>query len=157
LSLPTIQKLMSGILDLQKIHNVKKTRREADGTLKVYGYHRVFVDTPMLRYPLWQSLQLTPQEHWHYADECLDFMKKNTDKGRDSRWVGFKPHQIERFDRSIEFMKQGFSDPNEKLEAEENFIRFFSAHDTRRHTNFSATFPEYAELFKTWKDRYNVQ
>lgn len=156
LSLPTIQKLMSGILDLQKIHNVKKTRREADGTLKVYGYHRVFVDTPMLRYPLWQSLQLTPQEHWHYADECLDFMKKNTDKGRDSRWVGFKPHQIERFDRSIEFMKQGFSDPNEKLEAEENFIRFFSAHDTRRHTDFSATFPEYAELFKTWKDRYNV-
>jgi UDP-N-acetylglucosamine 2-epimerase (non-hydrolysing) len=39
----------------------------------------VFVDTPMLRYPLWQSLQLVPKDHWHYADECLEFMKQNQD------------------------------------------------------------------------------
>lgn len=156
LSLPSIKKLMEGILRLQKIHNVQKTRKEADGSLKVYGFHRIFVDTPMLRYPLWQSLQLTPEKHWHYADECLEFMKENTDKFRESRWVGFKPDQIERFDRSIEFMKQGFDNLEQRNEAEENFVRFFQEHDKRRNTNFNSTFPEFSDLFLEWKEKYNV-
>ena len=147
---------MEGILRLQRIHNVKRLRKEADGSLERYGYHRVFVDTPMLRYPLWQSLQLAKPEHYHYADECLKFMKANPDEGRKSRWVGFKPHQIERFDRSIEFMKQGFDTDEQRIEAEENFIRFFATHDYRRKTNFVKTFPEFEETWNKWKAEYNV-
>ena len=156
LSLPSIKKLLEGILELQRVHNITKSRRDENGKIVVYGHHKVFLDTPMLRYPHWQSLQLTPESHWHYADEALEFMKQNQDKHRASRWVGFKPHQIERFDRSIEFMKQGFDDPAQRAEAEENFVRFFSAHDHRRNTDFSGTFPEFAELFAEWKDKYNV-
>ncbi len=156
LSLPSIKKLLEGILELQRIHNVTKSRRDADGNIVVYGHHKVFIDTPMLRYPLWQSLQLTPKEHWHYADEALEFMKANIDKHRDSRWVGFKPHQIERFDRSIEFMKQGFDTDEQREEAEENFVRFFDDHDRRRDTSILDTFPEFSEQYHEWKDKYNV-
>ena len=156
LSLPSIKKLLEGILELQRIHNVTKSRRDDDGNIVVYGHHKVFIDTPMLRYPEWQSLQLAPKEHWHYADEALAFMKANTDKHRESRWVGFKPHQIERFDRSIEFMKQGFDTDEKRQEAEENFVRFFDDHDRRRDTNILETFPEFASQYHEWKDKYNV-
>ncbi len=156
LSLPSIKKLLEGILELQRIHNVTKSRRDEDGNIVVYGHHKVFIDTPMLRYPEWQSLQLVPKEHWHYADEALEFMKANTDKHRKSRWVGFKPHQIERFDRSIEFMKQGFDTDEKRQEAEENFVRFFDDHDRRRNTDIVKTFPEFAELYKEWKTKYDV-
>jgi len=156
LSLPSIKKLLEGILELQRIHNVTKSRRDDDGNIVVYGHHKVFIDTPMLRYPEWQSLQLAPKEHWHYADEALAFMKANTDKHRESRWVGFKPHQIERFDRSIEFMKQGFDTDEKRQEAEENFVRFFDDHDRRRDTNILETFPEFASQYHEWKDKYDV-
>ncbi len=156
LSLPSIKKLLEGILELQRIHNVTKSRRDEDGNIVVYGHHKVFIDTPMLRYPLWQSLQLAPESHWHYADEALEFMKANTDKHRESRWVGFKPHQIERFDRSIEFMKQGFDSPEQQAEAEENFVRFFDDHDRRRDTSILETFPEFASQYYEWKEKYNV-
>jgi len=156
LSLPSIKKLLEGILELQRIHNVTKSRRDDDGNIVVYGHHKVFIDTPMLRYPEWQSLQLAPKEHWHYADEALEFMKANQDKHRESRWVGFKPHQIERFDRSIEFMKQGFDTEEQREEAEENFVRFFDDHDRRRDTSILATFPEFATQYHEWKDKYDV-
>jgi organic radical activating enzyme len=156
LSLPSIKKLLEGILELQRIHNVTKSRRDDDGNIVVYGHHKVFIDTPMLRYPEWQSLQLAPKEHWHYADEALEFMKANQDKHRESRWVGFKPHQIERFDRSIEFMKQGFDSDKKRQEAEENFVRFFDDHDRRRNTSILETFPEFSTQYHEWKDKYDV-
>jgi len=156
LSLPSIKKLLEGILELQRIHNVTKSRRDDDGNIVVYGHHKVFIDTPMLRYPEWQSLQLAPKEHWHYADEALEFMKANQDKHRESRWVGFKPHQIERFDRSIEFMKQGFDSDEKRQEAEENFVRFFDDHDRRRNTSILETFPEFSTQYHEWKDKYDV-
>jgi organic radical activating enzyme len=156
LSLPSIKKLLEGILELQRIHNVTKSRRDDDGNIVVYGHHKVFIDTPMLRYPEWQSLQLAPKEHWHYADEALEFMKANQDKHRESRWVGFKPHQIERFDRSIEFMKQGFDSDKKRQEAEENFVRFFDDHDRRRNTSILDTFPEFSTQYHEWKDKYDV-
>ena len=156
LSLPSIKKLLEGILELQRIHNVTKSRRDDDGNIVVYGHHKVFIDTPMLRYPEWQSLQLAPKEHWHYADEALEFMKANQDKHRESRWVGFKPHQIERFDRSIEFMKQGFDSDEKRQEAEENFVRFFDDHDRRRNTSILQTFPEFSTQYHEWKDKYDV-
>ena len=83
-------------------------------------------------------------------------MKDNEDKHRASRWTGFKPHQIERFDRSIEFMKQGFDQEEQLHDARENFVRFFGAHDYRRKTSFSKTFPEFAQVFLDWKEKYNV-
>ena len=155
LSLPSIKQLLEGMMELQRAHNVKRLRKTADGDLEIYGFHKVFLDTPMLRYPPWQSLQLAQPEHYHFADEALEFMKANPDQGRESRWCGFKPHQIERFDRSIEFMKQGFDTDEQRIEAEENFIRFFATHDYRRNTNFVQTFPVYNDIWNRWKTEYN--
>ena len=38
LSLPSIQKLLQGILELQRVHNVTKSRRNTDGKIMVYGH-----------------------------------------------------------------------------------------------------------------------
>jgi hypothetical protein len=153
LSMPSIKKLMEGILELQRIHNVTKTRRDDNGKLIFYGIHRVYVDTPALHFPAWQSLKVLPKEFWHYGDECLEFMKANPDKNRESRWVGFKPHQIARFSRSLDFMKQGFSSIEEEAEAQENFVRFFEAYDKRRGLDFHAIFPELGPYYNKWKAR----
>ena len=152
LSMPSIKRLMQGILELQRVHNVKKTRRDDNGKLTFYGNHRVFVDTPALHYPAWQSLKVLPKEFWHYGDECLEFMKANTDKQRESRWVGFKPHQIQRFERSLDFMKQGFTSKEQEQEAQGNFVKFFQEYDKRRGLNFDKAFPELSPYFHKWKD-----
>ena len=68
LSLPSIKQLLEGMMELQRAHNVKRLRKTADGDLEIYGFHKVFLDTPMLRYPPWQSLQLAQPEHYHFAD-----------------------------------------------------------------------------------------
>lgn len=151
LSMPSIKRLMQGILELQRVHNVKKTRRDDDGKLTYYGSHRVFVDTPALHYPAWQSLKVLPKEFWHYGDECLEFMKANVDKHRESRWVGFKLHQIQRFERSLDFMKQPLPG-REKIEAQQNFVKFFEAYDKRRGLDIHKTFPELSPYINKWKD-----
>ena len=93
---------------------------------------------------------MLPEEFWHYGDDCLEFMKANTDKHRESRWVGFKPHQIQRFERSLDFMKQQLP-AQEKIEAQQNFVKFFEAYDKRRGLDFHATFPELSPYFNKWK------
>ena len=147
---------MEGIIELQKIYNVKKTGKE-NGKLKNYGFHRVFVDTPVLYYPMWQSLKLVPKTMWYYAEDALEFMQQNTDKFDDSRWVGFKPHQIARFKRSLDYMKEDFSSIDERRDAEENFVRFFSEYDKRRNRNFVKTFPEFEQLYLKLKAKYKVE
>ena len=156
LSIPSIKELMKEILELQKIYNVKKTRRDENGKLISYGYHRVFVDTPTLYHPEWQSLKLLPPDLHYKGDECLDFMKANRDGLRDTRWTGFKEHQIQRFARALDYMKQGFDNDQQKQDAQENFVRFFQAHDNRRNTDFCKTFPELKEYYNEWKSAYNV-
>jgi len=151
LSLPSIKRLLEGIYALQKAHNVRKVRRdETTGKLTYYGNHRVFVDTPALHHPAWQSLKLAPQEYWHYAEEALEFMKAHPDGQRETRWTGFKPHQIARFERSIEFMKEGFATEQERTEAQQNFVRFFTEYDKRRSISFEKTFPEFKGLKEKW-------
>jgi hypothetical protein len=150
LSVPTLKQLMQGIIDLQKVHNVKSSDKE-----RVYGYHRVFVDTPPLYFPIWQSIKLVPKDMWPIADEVLEYMKQNTDKQIESRWVGFKPHQIDRFERALLHMKQSF-DEAQQAEAEENFVRFFQDYDRRRNRNFCKTFPQYAKLFTDWSKKYGI-
>jgi hypothetical protein len=152
LSLPSIKRLLEGIHALQKAHNVRKVRRDENtGKLISYGNHRVFVDTPALHHPAWQSLKLAPQEHWHYAEEALDYMKANLDGQRDTRWTGFKPHQISRFERSIEFMKEGFTTDQERIDAQQNFVKFFTEYDKRRGINFENVFPEFKGLMNKWR------
>ena len=53
-------------------------------------------------------------------------------------------------------MKHGFDTEQKQYDAEENFVRFFQAHDQRRDTDFCKVFPELKGSFIEWKNKYNV-
>ena len=48
-------------------------------------------------------------------------------------------------------MKQGFPTEQDKLNAQENFVRFFEEYDKRRNLNFHKTFVEFSPYVKRWK------
>ena len=139
LSLPNLKKLFECILELQKKYN------------HLCNSNRIFFDTPMLRFPTWQSLQLAPESFWHYADECLEYMKQN--KYNKDTFIGFKRHQIDRFQRSVNWMKQDMEELT-LLNSKENFYRFFSEYDKRRDINFLETFPEFTDFWEECRTEY---
>jgi hypothetical protein len=56
---------------------------------------------------------------------------------------GFKDYEIQRWDRDIEWMRDGKNLPADVVaQRKADFYRFFSEHDRRRDTDFLKTFPE---------------
>jgi organic radical activating enzyme len=132
LSVTGLGKLFSAILGLRKIYS--KT------------YQRIWFDTPVLRQPTWQSLQLLPESYVDELETVWAFMLKNIET-EDTRFRGFKDYEIARLDRDMAWMRDG-----QKLDSayvnhnKADFYRFFSEHDRRRGTDFAKTFPE----MKSW-------
>ena len=128
LAVPGVGKLLSGILGLRKIYS--KT------------YQRVWFDTPVLRTPTWQSIQLLPESYVEQLELVWAFMMKNIET-EETRFQGFKDYEIARLDRDIAWMRDG-----QKLDLaylnrnKADFYRFFSEADRRHGTNFLKTFPE---------------
>ena len=128
LSVTGLGKLFSGILGLRKIYS--KT------------YQRVWFDTPVLRQPTWQSLQLLPESYVEQLEIVWAYMLKNIET-EQTRFQGFKDYEISRLDRDIAWMRDG-----QKLDAQylkqnkADFFRFFSEADRRHGTDFLKTFPE---------------
>lgn len=133
LSVTNLKRLIEGFLELQS-HNKY--------------YHRIFFDTPFLRYPSWQSLQILPPEYHHYIQEVIDFMKANPEQ--PEKFKGIRDFQLARMERVFAWMKEGPSQEDLK-ETHINFYRFFNAHDERRKTNFLQTFPELAPFWESCK------
>lgn len=111
-------------------------------------YQRVWFDTPILRKPEWQSLQLLPES---YADElelAWSFMLAKIEKPEDP-FHGFKDYELQRLQRVIDWMKEGSKlDPEYVKMQKANFYRFFKEHDRRRGTIFELTFPEMLDFWK---------
>ena len=132
LSVIGLGKLFSAILGLRKLYSVT--------------YQRVWFDTPVLRQPTWQSLQLLPEPYVDELETVWAFMMKNIET-EETRFQGFKDYEIARLDRDIAWMRDG-----QRLDAsyiqknKADFYRFFTEHDRRRGTDFLKTFPEMA----TW-------
>ena len=128
LSVPGLGKLFSAILGLRKIYS--------------NTYQRVWFDTPVLRQPTWQSLQLLPESYVDELETVWAFMLKNIET-EATRFQGFKDYEISRLDRDIAWMRDG-----QKLDSvyinknKADFYRFFAEHDRRRGTDFLKTFPE---------------
>ena len=121
-------KLLSAILGLRKIYS--KT------------YQRVWFDTPLLRQPARQSLQLLPESYVAELETVWAFMLKNIET-EATRFQGFKDYEIARLDRDIAWMRDGQQLPKEYLDRNKaDFYRFFAEHDCRRGTDFLKTFPE---------------
>jgi hypothetical protein len=128
LSVTSLGSLMAGILGLRKVYS--KT------------YQRVWFDTPVLRQPTWQSLQILPESYAHKHEEVREFMLTQLET-EQNRFQGFKDYEVQRLDRDIAWMRDGDKlDPAYVRQNRADFYRFFNEHDQRRGTDFVKTFPE---------------
>lgn len=132
LSVTGLPHLFAGILGLRKIYS--KT------------YQRVWFDTPVLRQPAWQSLQLLPESYVEELEHLWAWMIRQIERPEEP-FQGFKDYEIARLDRDIAWMRDGQKLPAEYINGNKaDFYRFFAEHDRRRGTDFLRTFPEMA----TW-------
>jgi organic radical activating enzyme len=134
LSVTGLPKLFAGILGLRQLYS--KT------------YQRVWFDTPVLRQPAWQSLQILPESYVQQLEELWVWMLKNKENDQHA-FNGFKDYEIARLDRDISWMKNGQQLGSAQLiQNKANFFRFFNEHDRRRGTDFLSTFPEMAAWWR---------
>jgi hypothetical protein len=132
LSVAGLPNLFAGILGLRKIYS--KT------------YQRVWFDTPVLRQPTWQSLQILPESYAEQLEYLWAWMIRQIETEEDP-FHGFKDYEIARLDRDIAWMRDGQQLSAEYIQRNKaDFYRFFKEHDRRRGTDFLKTFPEMA----TW-------
>ena len=132
LSVTSLPKLIAGILDLRKKHSST--------------YQRIWFDTPVLRQPAWQSLQLLPESYVGQLDKLKTSMQQDIET-EETRFHGFKDYEIARLDRDIAWMRNGQQLDKEYLQTNKaDFYRFFTEADHRHDTDFLATFPE----MKSW-------
>ena len=134
LSVTSLDQLFAGILGLREIYS--KT------------YQRIWFDTPVLRQPHWQSLQLLPESYAEKLETLWAWMLKNVETDAN-RFHGFKDYEIARLDRDIAWMRDGQKlDPAYITKNKADFYRFFNEHDRRRDTDFLKTFPEMSAWWK---------
>ena len=128
LSVTGLGQLFSGILGLRKLYS--------------QTYQRIWFDTPVLRQPTWQSLQILPESYAEQLETVWAFMLKNIET-ESTRFQGFKDYEIARLDRDIAWMRDGQRlDPVYLQRTRADFYRFFTEADRRHGTDFSKTFPE---------------
>jgi organic radical activating enzyme len=137
LSVTSLGNLMAGILGLRQIYSTT--------------YQRVWFDTPVLRTPTWQSLQLLPDSYADRLEELWAWMMKNLEQESDP-FHGFKDYELARLDRDIAWMRDGQKlDPAYIKKNKADFYRFFNEHDRRRGTDFLTAFPEMSTWYNECK------
>jgi organic radical activating enzyme len=141
LSVIGLQRQLEWILDLRRAHSTT--------------YQRVWFDTPLLRQPKWQSLQILPPAYVGILEQVADWMELNLETP-EFPFKGFKDYEVQRLRRDIDWMKEGSNLPKDYVTMQRaDFYRFFNEHDKRRNTNFEETFPQMLEF---WKEcRYHAQ
>jgi len=128
LSVTSLESLFAGILGLRQVYS--------------NTYQRVWFDTPVLRKPEWQSLQLLPESYAEKLEMLWAWMIRQIET-EEKRFKGFKDYEIARLDRDIAWMRNGKDlDASYVKRNKADFYRFFSEHDKRRGTDFLKTFPE---------------
>jgi len=128
LSVTGVDKLLAGILGLRKTYS--KT------------YQRVWFDTPVLRTPSWQSLQILPEAYADHLEDLWHWMKANQEVESD-RFHGFKDYECNRLDRDIAWMRDGQTlDQTYLRQQQADFYKFFNEYDRRHSTSFVKVFPE---------------
>ena len=125
LSVSGLKSLLGWILFLRRTHS--------------RTYQRVWFDTPVLRTPSWQSLQILPESYALKLQEVKAFMLEHMEDPRYPH-QGFKDYEVARLDRDIAWMRSAQAQDHSVARAD--FYRFFTEHDRRRGTDFLQTFPE---------------
>jgi hypothetical protein len=125
LSVTSLDKLFAGILGLRKVYST--------------DYQRVWFDTPVLREPAWQSLQILPESYVEKLEWLWAWMVRQIET-EEEPFKGFKDYELHRLDRDIAWMRSAQLENHNQARAD--FYQFFSEHDRRRGTDFLKTFPE---------------
>jgi hypothetical protein len=125
LSVTSLDRLFAGILGLRKVYST--------------DYQRVWFDTPVLREPAWQSLQILPESYVDKLELLWAWMIRQIET-EEAPFKGFKDYELHRLDRDIAWMRS--AQLADHSQAKADFYRFFSEHDRRRGTDFLKTFPE---------------
>lgn len=133
LNVTTVGDLLANIYGLREIYS--KT------------YQRVWFDTPILRTPNWQSVQLLPESYVDNLETVWSWMLAKLEQN-DRPFKGFKDYEVQRLQRVIDFMREGKKLDQKYLNLQKaNFYKFFKEHDRRRGTNFGLTFPEMKDFY----------
>lgn len=136
LNLLGLQQLLDHILDLRAVYS--KT------------YQRVWFDTPLLRQPSWQSIQILPESYVRILERVIEWMKLHMMP--DDSFVGFKDYEVQRMERNLSWMKQGLELDKSYINAQRaDFYRFFNEYDKRRKLNFLETFPQMKDFWTECK------
>ena len=118
LSVPSLENLFAGILGLRNTYS--KT------------YQRVWFDTPVLREPAWQSLQILPESYAERLEYLWAWMIRQSEQP-DTPFQGFKDYEIQRMERNLAWMRQGQElEPKYIQQQRADFYRFFNEYDKRR-------------------------
>ena len=114
-------------------------------------FRSVWFDTPILRKPEWQSVQLLPESYADSLEQVWAFMVRHAEKP-EAPYQGFKDYEIQKIQRIIDWMAKGSElDPEYVKMQRANFYRFFNEHDQRRGTNFILANPEMTDFWKECK------
>ena len=137
LSILGLKNLLQSILTLRRKYSIT--------------YQRVWFDTPILRQPTWQSLQILPPVYAKRLQDVVDWMQANLET-EDKPFQGFKDYEVQRMQRVLDWMQEGSKLDQEYVTMQRaDFYRFFNEHDKRRGTWFLNTFPEMKEFWDECK------
>lgn len=120
------------------------------GLREIYSktYQRVWFDTPILRTPEWQSVQLLPDSYTDKLEFTWSFMLSKLEQP-ERPFKGFKDYEIQRLQRVIDWMREGSKLDQDYVKMQKaNFYKFFSEHDRRRGTSFILSNLEMADFWK---------
>jgi len=137
LSIVGIKKLLQGILELRKKHS--------------HDYQRIWFDTPLLREPDWQNIQILPESYQMIHEEAIEWMRENIET-RDNRLHCIKDFEIQRMERDLAYMRKGAPDRDRKRA---DFWKFFKEYDRRHDLNMREVFPEMQQFFDTCEAEAN--
>ena len=145
LSILGLQRLLEHILLMRKVHSTT--------------YQRVWFDTPVLRNPDWQSLQILPESYVGILENVVKWMKLHQIKEGENRFDGFKDYEIQRMERDLAWMKKGKKLTEKYInETRADFYRFFNEYDKRitagwpdDSQTFTDVFPQMKEFWQECK------
>jgi organic radical activating enzyme len=144
LSLLGLQRQLEHILELRRLYSTT--------------YQRVWFDTPVLRTPTWQSLQILPPSYVGILENVVKWMKLHQIKEGENRFDGFKDYEIQRMERDLAWMKAGKKLSDKYVnEQRADFYRFFNEYDKRRGAyetdigHFTDIFPQMKEFWQECK------
>lgn len=140
LSILGLQQLLEHILELRKLYSTE--------------YQRVWFDTPVLRTPSWQSLQILPESYVRILENVAKWMELHKLEEGSGRFDGFKDYEIQRLRRDIDWMKKGKKLSEKYInETRADFYRFFNEYDKRRGATTSDARDEtFVDVFPQMKE-----